>query len=85
MTAPPRNFTFGRFTEYETDYGTYRTSAMEALVNVAKSLPGAGHTCPRCGNFCALFFGNPDDEQWCAGCQVLNDLFDLTFIDPAMD
>ena len=70
--------------EYETDLGMYTTTRMEELIKVSQSLPGAGMTCPKCGNFCTLFYGDPGGEHWCAGCQILRELFDLTFIDPAM-
>lgn len=58
--------------EVETNEGPMMRRPMDVLIESARL--GAGDTCPRCGNHAQLFFGDPEGEHWCFGCQVEKDL-----------
>lgn len=62
--------------EVETDDGLLCTSQMDRWVGLEKEYRamGVNNTCPRCFNPCAMFFGDPNSEHWCLGCQILADV-----------
>ena len=62
--------------DVETDDGLLSISEMDRWVKMEKEyrVMGVNNICPRCSNPCAMFFGDPDGEHWCLGCQVLTDV-----------
>ena len=65
---------FFRGHEVETDEGLAYVYPGESLLRMASQIPGAGQDCPVCGQHCALFYGDPDGEHWCAFCQIKREL-----------